>query len=63
MSSSDKEAMQALKIRALESQNKELKRRISATIRYLERAYAWGQIDICDDVYEVVVGTLNGEIK
>lgn len=59
----DKEAIQALKIRGLESQNKELKRRIAATIRYLERAYAWGQIDVCDDVYEVVVGTLNGDIK
>ena len=63
----DKEAMQALRIRALESQNKELKRRIEATIRYIERAMAWGMthgsVKQCDDVLDVVVGVLNGDIK
>lgn len=59
----DKEALQALKIRALESQNKELKRRITAAIRYIERASGWGQTHGCDDIFDVVVGVLNGDIK
>lgn len=63
----DKEVTQALRIRALESQNKELKRRIDATIRYIERATEWGMtygqnVKQCDDVLEVVVGVLNGDI-
>lgn len=59
----DKEVMQALKIRALESQNKKLKRRIATTIRYIERASACGQAYGCEDILDVVVGLLNGDIK
>ena len=59
----DKEVMQALRIRALESQNKEFKRRIAAAIRYIERASSWGQTFGCEDVFDVVVGVLNGDIK
>lgn len=63
----DKEVTQALRIRALESQNKEFKRRIAAAIRYIERATEWGMtygqnVKQCDDVLEVVVGVLNGDI-
>ena len=61
--STDREAIQALKIRALESQNKELKRRIATTIRYIERASDWGQTHGCDDIFDVVIGVLNGDIK
>lgn len=63
----DKEVTQALRIRALESQNKEFKRRIDATIRYIERSIEWGMthgsVQQCDDVLDVVVGVLNGDIK
>lgn len=61
--STDKEVLQALKIKGLESQNKELKRRIATTIRYIERASAWGQAYGCEDILDVVVGLLNGDIK
>lgn len=61
--STDKEVLQALKIKGLESQNKELKRRIATTIRYIERASGWGQTHGCDDIFDVVVGVLNGDIK
>ena len=50
-------------IKALESKNHELKRRIAAAIRYIERASAWGQTYGCDDIFDVVVGVLNGDIK
>ena len=59
----DKEVTQALRIRALESQNKEFKRRIAAAIRYIERASSWNQTFGCEDVFDVVVGVLNGDIK
>ena len=59
----DKEVTQALRIRALESQNKEFKRRIAAAIRYIDRASSWGQTFGCEDVFDIVVGVLNGDIK
>ena len=59
----DKEALTALKIRAMQSENRELKHRIKATIRYIERAIAWGQAAGCEDILDVVVGVLNGDIK
>lgn len=59
----DKEAIQALKIRGLESQNKELKRRNTTAIRYIERATELGHTTGCDDIFDVVVGVLNGDIK
>lgn len=59
----DREAITALKIRALQNENHELKHRIKATIRYIERSTEMGLTFGCDDILDVVVGVLSGDIK
>ncbi len=61
--STDNEVMMALKVKALTSENRELKHRIKASIHYIERAIEMGLTFGCDDVFDVVVGVLNGDIK
>lgn len=59
----DQEAINALKVKALISENRELKHRIKATIRYIERSTEMGLTFGCDDIFDVIVGVLNGDIK
>lgn len=59
----DREALTALKIRAMQSENRELKSRIKVAIHYIERATELGLALGCDDILDVVVGLLNGDIK
>ena len=53
----------AKKIEALKAENRELRRRIKASIRYIERASMLGHLDGCEETMDVVVGTLNGDIR
>lgn len=60
---SDQEAINAIKVKALTSENRELKHRIKAAIRYIERSTEMGLTFGCDDIFDVVVGVLNGDIN
>lgn len=59
----NREALTALKIRAMQSENRELKHRIKVVIRYIEWATKLGHTTGCDDIFDVVLGILNGDIK
>lgn len=53
----------AKKIEALKAENRELRRRIKASIRYIERASMLGHLNGFEETMDVVVGTLNGDIR
>lgn len=61
--STDKEALIILKAKALQSENKDLKHRIKSAIHYIERATELGFTTGCDDIFDVIVGVLNGDIS
>ncbi len=61
--SMDREALTALKIRAMQSENKELKSRIKATINYIKREERLGHTYGHEDIFDVIVGILDGDIR
>lgn len=50
------------KIEEIKKENSGLKRRIRSTIHYIERASALGHLNGCEEIMDVVVGTLDGDI-
>lgn len=53
----------ARKLEQLKAENRELKRRIKASIRYIERASMLGHLNGCEEIMDVVVETLNGDLR
>lgn len=50
-------------LKELQKQNRELKRRIASALRYIEIATEWGKTTGCDEILDVIVGTLYGDIR